>query len=349
MAPSRVSIRDVAKTAGVSPSAVSRVLNNNDYISDDKRERIENAIRRLGYRPNALARGLVKSRSRTIGLCLPYLNSPFISNLMEGIDAESERLGYDVFMCHTRNDPERERLSMERMLSRQVEGMIVMPTTHRKHYFEEFLHIVPTMFLLRKPAGITRSLVYASDNKAARRSFSLLLERGHRDIGIIGGPRGVSTIRDRWRAIRSLLREYGVTIPPERIVETGFNYREGYLGVKQLLEQRPGAVYVMHYWAASAMARQLYEHDIRVPRDLSVVFYESFEDECMTFPTRIATNVFPSRRIGTAAVANLHNLISRGQLFMDANLEIDQTFFPHNSVRDLADCAAGGKKSASRV
>lgn len=341
MLSSRVSIRDVAKAAGVSSSTVSRVLNNNDYISADKRKRVEAAIRQLGYRPNTLAQGLVSRKSRTIGLCLPYLNSPFISTLMEGIDAESEKHGYDVFMCHTRNDPEQEKQAMERMLDRRVEGIIAVPAIGRKHYFEDFLKLVPTILLLRRPVGVNRNLIYAADYKAAKRSFSLLLEKGHRDIGIIGGPREVSTIRERWRAINSLLREHDLKIPPERIIETGFNYREGYLGAKRLLDSCPGAIYVMHYWASNALVRVLYERNIRVPRDLSVVCYESFEDESPMSSMQFATNVFPSQQIGMSAVANLHSLITRRQLFMDENLEIDQTFFPHNSVGDIRHMIVG--------
>ncbi len=98
----RVSMKDVAREAKVSQAAVSRAINQNGYVSEEKRDRILKAIRDMGYRPNALARGLVQNKSGTIGLCLPYLNTPFISSLMEGIEAESEKAGYDVFICHTR-------------------------------------------------------------------------------------------------------------------------------------------------------------------------------------------------------------------------------------------------------
>lgn len=336
-------MKDVAKAAGVSLSAVSRVLNNSGYISDDKRETIEKVIRKLDYRPNVIARSLVKNKTKTIGLCLPYLNSPFISSLMEGIEAKSEKYGYDVFMSHTRDNPDAERNAMFRMLDRQIDGIIVVPVVGDRHYFEEIIELTPTMILLRKPKDITRNLICAADYQAAKRSFSLLLENGHRDIGIIGGPLTVSTIRERWRAIKELLRKHRLKLPPERIVETPFSYQDSYTAAKGMLTQKnpPTAIYVMHYWASTALMRLLHEMRIKLPEDLSVVTYESFEDWNLMSPFHIATNIFPAVKIGEAAVTRLHELISGNKLFMDENMEIEQSFYPFDSVKDIRPASRG--------
>ncbi len=342
MAVTRVSMKDVARAAGVSAAAVSRVLNNNGYVGEEKRARVEAVIRRLGYRPNAVARSLVKSKSRTIGLCLPYLDTPFIAGLMEGVEAESEKHGYDVFMCHTREDPEAEKNAMIRMLDRQVEGIIAVPVLGGRHCFKDIVNLVPTMLLLRKPRGVDRNLIRISDYKSARRSFSILLENGHRDIAVIGGPPGVSTIRERWRAIRDLLREYRLELDPVRIVHTPFKYRESYEATRGLLAggSRPTALYIMHYWG-SGVLRHIYDLGLKIPDDISVAAYESFVDWDFMFPLRLATNIFAADKVGVAAVSRLHGLIAEKRLFMDENVEIEQTFHPNDSVRNITGRACG--------
>lgn len=333
----RVSIKEVAKKAGVSIAAVSRALNNSGYVGVATREKVEEAIKELGYRPNALARGLVRNESRTIGLCLPYLTTPFISSLMEGVEAESNKYGYDVFMCHTREDPNAEKNAMMRMLSRQVDGIIAVPVIGDTHYIEEITETVPTMLLLRKPKGMERNLIRIADYQGARQSFSLLLEKGHRDIGVIGGSENVSTIRERWRGIRDLCEERGISLDASRTVETKFAYQDSYLAAKRMLEsdKRPTAIYAMHYWASTALIRVLLEMGLKPPDDISVVAYESFEDWNLMSPLRLATNIFRADKFGSAAVEKLHQLIAGKQLFMPENIEIEQTFYPYDSVMDV--------------
>lgn len=333
----RISMNDVAKAANVSQSAVSRVLNGSGYVSEDKRERILAAIRDMGYRPNALARSLVKSKSHTIGLCVPYLNTPFISSLMEGVEEESEKYGYDVFMCHTKEDPEVEEKAISRMLDRQVDGMIIVPVLGDKHCIKDIINIVPTMVLLRKPEGVDRNLIYSADYQAARQSFSLLLDRGHTNIGILTGPPVVSTINERLKGVMDLLKERGVKIDPSLIVRAPFDYQKCHKAVQKIFssKKKVTALYPFHYWALAAVQRTIFEKRLRVPEDISVSAFESFEDWNFMQLMKVATNIFPARQMGGAAVAKVHDLIVNRELFLEENIIIKQDFYPFDSVKDL--------------
>ncbi len=351
MRPNRVSIKEVANAAGVSLAAVSRVVNNSGYVNAEKRARVKAVIEKLGYRPDAVARSLVTSATRTIGLCVPYLNSLFIADLMSGVEAEADKYGYDVFICHTREDSASENDAIARLLDRRVDGIIVVPVNSSVNQFEKTMKEVPTVFLLRQPEGIDQNLILASDYKGSRRAFALLLENGHTDIGILSGPGELSTIRERQRAVDDLLREHNIEANPRRIVEAPLDYRQSYEAAKSLLskKKRPTAVYTIHNWATQALVHLFYELRLDLPGDLSVAAYESYEEWNDISPIRFASNIFPTIQIGTAGMRQLHTLITKNKLYMDENLEVESTFYPQNSVKDIRqDVSRKGKRGLSK-
>lgn len=331
----RVSMKDVAKRAGVSQAAVSRVITGNGYISEEKRERILQAIKEMGYRPNVLARSLVQSKSKTIGLCLPYLNTPFISSLMEGIEAESDKAGYDVFICHTKESGAQEKKAISRMLDRQVEGMIIVPVLGRNAALNELIDIVPTLFLLRKPANVTTNIICAADYEAAKKPLSLLLDNGHRRIAFLRGPSGVSTIAERWRGVKDLMKKRNVPIADELVSDAPFDYRKSYEAARALLERadRPTGFYSLHYWGAAAFLKAANDLNLRIPRDVSFVSFESFEEWNYMNNVTVATNIFPSQRMGSVAMKVLQDLIVSNQKIVSEKIVIEQAFYPYPSVK----------------
>lgn len=333
----RVSMKDVARAAKVSQSAVSRVINNNGYISEEKRQRILQTIRDMGYLPNALARGLVQNKSGTIGLCLPYLNTPFISSLMEGIDEESEKAGYEVFICHTKESGAQEKKAIARMLERQVEGMIIVPALGRSDHLSKLTEIVPTLFLLRKPVDVTTNLICAADYEAAKKPLAFLLGFGHRHIGFLRGPSEVSTISERWRGIQDLLEQEGVPLDSHAVFDTPFEYQKSYGAARKLLEMpnRPTGFYSLHYWGAAAFLKAANDMGLRIPDDISLVSYESFEEWNYMNSVAIATNLFPARKMGSVAMNSLKELIENNRTRIQRNIVIEQTFYSHPSVKRI--------------
>lgn len=334
----RVSMTDVAKAAKVSQSAVSRVLSGNGYVSEDKRRRVLEVIKELGYRPNALARSLASNKSGTIGLCLPYLNTPFISSLMEGVEEEAEKHGYDVFMCHTKEDAKKEAHAVARMIERQVEGMLVVPVVGSHQTLRDVVETVPIIFMLRKPAGLNRNIIRAEEYNAAQKSFSFLLDNGHRRIGILRGPMNVSTIRERWRGLKELYKRRGLKLDESLVVPADFDYEASHDAAKALLAAHPDltALYPMHYWASAAVQRVIYENGLRLPEDISVVSYEAFEDWSSMTHLKIAANISPARKMGGLAVARLVGLVRDKELFLGENIAVEQEFQAHESVKKLA-------------
>lgn len=346
MRSSRVSIREVAAAAGVSTAAVSRVVNDSGYVNAEKRARIKAVIERLGYRPDAVARSLVNNSSKTIGLCVPYLNSLFIADLMSGVEAEADKYGYDVFISHTREDPASERDALSRLLDRRVDGLIIVPAAGGENQIGKVMASVPTVLFLRQPKGVDRNLILADDYNGSRRAFSLLLKNGHRNIGIIGGPADLSTIRERRRAVDDLLREWNIRPNPRYVVEAPLDYRQSYAAVKSLLLRKkpPTAIYAMHNWATQALVHLFYEFRLELPGDLSVAVYESYEEWNVISPIRFASNIFPAIKMGAAGMMQLHSLIAGKKLYMEKNLEIQSTFLPQDSIRDIGNETAPRKR-----
>ena len=144
-----IRLSDIASQAGVSSATVSRVINGTAYVEPVTRRKVENAMRALHYRPNLLARGLATRQSRTIGLMIPHIRSPFFAGLATGVEERAEASGFAVFLCHTRESTECEKRTLEVLASRRVDGIIATPVGQESRHFSEISQSVPVVFAAR--------------------------------------------------------------------------------------------------------------------------------------------------------------------------------------------------------
>ena len=219
----KATIRDVAKAAGVSQSTVSRVLNNNGYVGEDARRRVEEAVEALHYSPSAIAVCLSKCRSRMIGVIVPQIFAPFFSQMYYIADRIMERYGYRLLLCNSDENLKREKELIDDLLSYKIAALLIVPVDGDEGSNKEYLdHIrstgTPVVCVDREIEGIHCDGVYIDNYTACYEITKDVLARGYRNIAYMADPPIYRPGRDRLRGFWDACKEFGVTVPQENIL-----------------------------------------------------------------------------------------------------------------------------------
>lgn len=274
-----ITIRDVARRAGVSLSTVSQVLNGREgYASPATRDRVLAAARELGYRPNALARGLVTSRTGTLGVLISDITRGFFTQVVGSIEQVASGQGYSLLLACA-DGLHHERRALETFIDKRVDGIICMSTTvemSADHILEVTRLGVPLVMINRPLHTAELNQIAWDDIEIGQRATEHLIELGHRRIAHISGllnERGRRSAGDRVAGYKVALRAAGLPIDPSLIVEGGFDYQIALGACGRLFdrEDRPTAVFAASDSMAVAAVNALHRRDLRVPEDVSVV------------------------------------------------------------------------------
>ncbi len=281
-----VTMREVAQRAQVSVSTVSQVLNGNlDYVGADKRERVLQAVQELRYRPNAIARSMVKQRTGTIGMIFTSVLDHLFIRIVESVQDMLDAEGYTIFLANT-PDIASEMQAIEAFQARQVDGFIFMSTTS----VSESAHLlslkeagVPLVVINRHiEADCDLNQIQLNDKEAGYLATRHLLQLGHRSIAIVGGPRLGSvpywySAADRQEGWQRALSEEGIAVQADWIVHGDYTFAGGYAATIQLLKQAgsrerlPSALFVLSDSMAVGALRALHYAGLRVPQDIAFI------------------------------------------------------------------------------
>jgi LacI family transcriptional regulator len=301
-----VTLRDVARVAGVHPATVSRALNEETraLVNEETARRVLKAAEKLEYQPNPIARGLKTNRSYTIGVLIPDLTNPLFPPILRGIEDRLETAGYTPLTANTDNDPERELLDLQTMRARQVDG-IIAATARRDHRLHDALLEAGLELVLvnRRQEALPVSSATADDRLGMRLAVEHLLSLGHTRIAHLAGPLDYSTGLDRHDSFLETMRAAGIEPDPELVlVAEAFTESEGARLCGELMDR-------VHDFTAIAAANDLLalgcldvfaERARRCPEEISVV---GFND--MPFAARfqppLTTIHIPHYEIGKAA------------------------------------------------
>src|ERR671921_2177344 len=216
-----VTLRDVARVAGVHPATVSRALNEETrgLVNAETAQRVLKAAEKLGYQPNPIARGLKTNQSYTIGVLIPDLTTPLSPPILRGIEDRLETGGYTPLTANTDNDPERELLDAQTMRSRQVDG-IIAATARRDHQLHDALLDAGIGLVLvnRRQEDLPVSSATADDRLGMRLAVEHLLSLGHTRIAHLPGPLDYSTGLDRHESFHETMRAAGLEPDPELVL-----------------------------------------------------------------------------------------------------------------------------------
>jgi len=281
----RPTLRDIARLADVSAPTVSRVINNHPYVSDQKRERVLEVMRAVGYRPNKAAQMLSTQRSNFIEVISLHATHSFFRNTIVHISFAARALGYQVLFAPV---PEDELIkTLDSAVSRLVDGIIlVAPGWISKITDEELLTFargVPLAVLAVEPGSSLPSVVY-DQALGARLATQHLIDLGHQDVAEITGPPNMVDALMRHRAWEQTLCEHG--IEPGQSVAGGFNAKNGYEAMKKLLADghRFTALFAGNDRMALGALLALHEQGLHVPDDVSVVGFDDIEEAAYCIP-----------------------------------------------------------------
>ncbi len=305
-----VTMKDIAKHAGVSPITVSRVVNRSGYVGQDTREKVESAIRELNYIPNLVASSLRSSQSDLIALVLPDITNSFWTSIARGAEDEAWEHGYGVFICNTDNDVAKEASYIERLLRRRVEGLLLVPTPDIESEVQLRRlrsHALKFVVVHRRLQDFPAEVIRSDGESAARALTNALLKSGRRRIAFIGLPFTDTSSADRLQGYRASLRSAGIEFDPGLVRQGDADHGSGgYQMVSDLLdsEERPDGILLANSRLALGGLRAIDEAHLRFPEDIGVAAFHDINIMDHYAP-RLIRAVQPGYRMGQLATRRL--------------------------------------------
>ena len=326
-----ISIKDIAKAAGVSHSTVSRALRHSPLISDKTGRRMRGLAEEMGYVPNAIARGLVTKSTRTIGLVVTTIADPFVADIAGGVEELALEHGYSVFLCNSNAQPHREIAAVKTLRENRVDGVIVTSSRVGDLYLPLLEEMKVPIVLINNQRNGQYVWSVATDNiHGGRLATDYLIELGHKRIGYIGGWSQASSSRDRLRGYKRALKAHRIPFDSQ-LVSRGNGRMEGgqEWGRKLLsLPHPPTAIFCYNDMTAIGALMALREANLRVPEDLSVVGFDDIALAAYVEPplTTIAQSKHEMGRLAMGMLLDLlsgkesvSNIVLKGELIVRAS------------------------------
>lgn len=298
-----VTIKDVARVAGVSPSTVSRALTTPALVQAETRARVERAAAELGYQPNRAARGLITGRTGNIGLIVPDLTNPFFPGVVKGVQSRARESDFSVFLADTDEDPTAEA-GLVRALSKQVDGIVLCSPRMAEDDLRSVCGDTPLVMLNRRVGQIPSITIDNLDG--IRQAVAHLAALGHRKIAYVAGPRMSWSNRERARALRTATAAAGI-----ELVEAGNvapQFAGGVAAADLVLATGATAVVAYNDLVALGLLNWFATRGVKVPEAISVMGFDDIVLSQMVSPS-LTTVAQPQEQIGRAGVDMLLQLL----------------------------------------
>lgn len=295
-----ISIREVAKLAGVSPSTVSRVMNGTANVNEEKRQKVEKVILETGFKPNEAARTLYKKSAHIIGVIVPNIENPFFNAMARAIEQEAYVNGYRLTLCNSDNNLEKEKNSMELLGRMNADGIILL--TNQEGLSEEIRQCrIPVVAIDRQVHISNEVACIESDHYAGgRMAMEYLLSCGCKNIVNMQAPQDLSSARKRYQGYLDVCEEHGI-IP--RSIPCEFAFEDGIRQTELLLEKYPDTdgILAANDMVAISAYKVLHKKGIRVPEDIQIIGFDNINLSSLVTP-EITTVAQPIQEMGTKAV-----------------------------------------------
>lgn len=309
-------MKDVARLAGVSTSTVSHVINNNRFVSEAVREKVTSAVSQLNYAPSALARSLKLNQTRTIGMLLTASSNPFYSEVVRGVERSCYERGYSLVLCNTEGDEDRMNRSLETLLQKRVDGLLIMCTESHLPSAELLNRYpsIPSVMMDWAPFEGSSDIIQDNSLLGGEMATRHLIARGYTRIACIAGPQDKTPARLRLEGYRQAMASAGLPVPEGYIVSSDFEFQGGFNAMNTLLSLNPlpQAVFTCNDAMAVGVYHALYQAGMSIPGDMAVMGYDDIElARYMTPP--LSTIHQPKDELGELAIDTLlHRLAAPG-------------------------------------
>lgn len=275
MRSSQVTIKDIAKHLGISPSTVSRALKDHPDISAETKKAVKELAAKLKYQPNAVALSLKHSRSNTIGVIIPEIVHYFFSQVIAGIEDVAYDAGYTVVICQSNERYDREVSNSKALLSQRVDG-ILAAISKETHNFEHLTNIedhnIPMVLFDRECSAVDADLIIIDDFNAAYQATKHLIELGRKRIAHFGGPSNLSIGKNRKQGYIKALKDYDIEVDENLIFEAN-TYEAAPEFVKKMMEYKnpPDSIFAVNDLTAIGAIQAIQNLGLKIPQDIAVV------------------------------------------------------------------------------
>ncbi len=297
------SIYDVARESKVSVFTVSAVVNQKSHVGKKLRDRVEEAIRKLNYRPNLIARSLAKQRTLTIGMIVPDIANPFFPMVVRGAEDAARKRGYNLLLCNSDDSLDQEEKQIELLLSKRVDGILLTKAAgdFRPALRQMIKEVdIPFVLVMRTYPKLTKDAIISDDYQGAYDAVCHLARAGCRRIGLISGPLKVSNALARWRGFRDALESQGLSFEKELVVEGDYRMDSGFRAGNALLSHRPDGIYVANHLMTIGLLRAAEEMGLSCPQDFRLVSFDDYP-WLGVFHPKLTTVELPKHQVGSEA------------------------------------------------
>ncbi|WP_116474832.1 substrate-binding domain-containing protein [Zobellella maritima] len=327
-------IKDVAALAGVSISTVSHVMNGTRKVSDSARLRVEEAVSRLHYAPNSVARSLKVNNTRTIGMVVTTSAHPFFAEVVQAVEDLCFELGYSLILCNTENQPERQLMHVRMLMEKRVDGLLII-CTDTPPALQTLLQNhsqLPLVMLDWSRESSFADIIHDNAQIGGYLAGQYLVAQGHRRFACITGHLTKGTSQLRLEGFKKALAEASLELPASAIVEGDFESESGYQGMQRLLQQKfpVTAVFAFSDTMAFGAICAITQAGFRVPQDISVLGYDDVNMARFTNPP-LTTISHPKRTLGRWALELLLKRI-KDKDHRQAQLELTPRLVVRDSV-----------------
>jgi DNA-binding LacI/PurR family transcriptional regulator len=309
-----ITIKDVARKAGVAHTTVSRALHGSPLISLETTERVCRLAAEMGYQPSAAARSLKTNRSQALGVIVSSIDDPFFSEILQGIDDVAQSRGYSLFIAASQRDPQRERSIVRTMREHRVDGVIVCSTPFSPEHSRQLRsYEIPIVVINNQSAEDYRFSIHHDDLDGSRQMMAHLIGLGHRNIAYLGYTHSGRTNLKRLAGYRESMQAAGLRIPEGYEFEAEASTpQEGQAASARFLAlpRRPTAIFCYNDMLAIGVLRGLQQAGLNVPRDCSVAGFDNITFSSYTSPP-LTTFDQPKHTIGERAARLVLGLLAQ--------------------------------------
>lgn len=309
-----VTIKDVAKEAGVSIATVSRVLNDNYPVSDESREKVLEACKKLKYRPNDVARSLKHNRTNTIGLVVPDISNPYFMRIAISIERIVSEYGYNIIFASTHEDKNKEIELLETFYERRVDFLVLATRQRDSKKINQFIDQGFKIILVDSSLDNVKTDVIVEDNYNGAYSLTEeLIKAGHEKIGIINGLMSVSTAKERYRGFYEACNDYGIKINEGYILNGDYGRSKSYkvtMDMFKKYKKLPSAMFSANNYMTEGFMIACKEFGLSIPDDISLVSFGEISVPELTEPRLTIINQdseYMGQRVGEVIVKRLDN------------------------------------------
>lgn len=322
-------IRDVAKVAEVSVATVSRVLNETDYVHEDTRKRVLDAIKQLDYSPNEVARSLFKGESRLIGLLLPDITNPFFPQLARGVEDEMQKQGFRLLFGNSDEDADKELNYIHTFVQNHVVGIISATNKLGNTNYRNLS--IPVVFLDRTSDG--KPSVYADANEGGKIAAVEIIRRGSKRITILKGPADIRPAQDRFHGALEVLSQAEVDF---NVMTThSFSFQDAKKWAEELFVKHPDTdgVIASNDIMAMAVLHEALRLGKLIPQEIQIIGFDDIPQSRFVYPP-LSTIRQPAYDMGKEAAKLLIKLI-RKEKVEQRNIQMPVTFVGRNTTREV--------------